>query len=89
MVIFDANMILCYLLDDDHNMVTCAEHYLQTGNVWVTIEVIAEVFHVLKGVYAMKRQDIAESVLCFLELVKCKSVISCTWHDATPTRRKS
>jgi Predicted nucleic-acid-binding protein, contains PIN domain len=53
MVMFDANMILRYLLNDNEQMAEKAEQYLDAGNVWVTIEVIAEVVYVLKGVYSL------------------------------------
>lgn len=72
MVIFDANMILRYLLNDNEEMVNQAKQYLIVGNVKVTIEVIAEVVYVLKGVYKMERQKIAEKIIAFLELVECK-----------------
>ena len=72
MVIFDANMILRYLLNDDQVMADRAEAYLDAGTVTVTTEVIAEVVYVLKGVYAMKRDEIAETVKGFLKLVSCQ-----------------
>ena len=50
MVLFDTNMILRYLLNDNQEMADKAEVYLDTGNVHVTVEVIAEVVYVLKGV---------------------------------------
>ncbi|MBQ3798010.1 MAG: PIN domain-containing protein [Butyrivibrio sp.] len=51
MVMLDANMILRYLLNDNAEMAETAEKYINSGNVIVTIEVIAEVIYVLKGVY--------------------------------------
>ena len=71
MVMLDTNMILRYLLNDDQIMADRAEQYLNAGNVSVTIEVIAEVVYVLKGVYSMKRDMIANTVKDFLELVIC------------------
>ena len=38
----------------------------------VTIEVIAEVVYVLKGVYALERDRIAGTLKAFLELVDCR-----------------
>ena len=58
MVMFDANMILRYLLNDNEQMAEKAEQYLDAGNVWVTIEVIAEVVYVLKGVYSLGRDNV-------------------------------
>lgn len=72
MVIFDANMILRYLLNDNQEMADKAEHYLVSGNVVVTIEVIAEVVYVLKGVYSMERGTVANTVKGFLEIVSCQ-----------------
>ena len=51
MILFDANMILRYLLNDDPDMAKKAEQFIIAGDVFVTIEVIAEVVYVLKGVY--------------------------------------
>ena len=71
MVIFDANMILRYLLNDSEEMVDKAKQYLLVGDVKITIEVVAEVVYVLKGVYKLDRQKIAEKIVAFLELVEC------------------
>ena len=49
-----------------------AEKYLDAGNVWVTIEVIAEVVYVLKGVYSLERDKITETIKDFLDLVCCQ-----------------
>ena len=72
MVMFDANMILRYLLNDNEQMAEKAEQYLDAGNVWVTIEVIAEVIYVLKGVYSLGRDKITETIKDFLDLVCCQ-----------------
>lgn len=72
MVIFDANMILRYLLDDNKIMADEAEKYLETRDVYVTIEVIAEVVYVLKGVYSMERENISETIKRFLDIVNCQ-----------------
>ncbi len=72
MVLFDANMILRYLLDDNAEMADKAEQYLENGDVSVTVEVIAEAVYVLRGVYAMERDRIAETIKGFLSLVHCR-----------------
>ena len=74
MVMLDANMILRYLLNDNQEMADRAEQYLNAGNVSVTIEVIAEVVYVLKGVYSMERDIIAHAVEGFLKLVSCNEM---------------
>lgn len=48
MVLFDTNMILRYLLNDNKEMAEQAEKYIEHEDVLVTIEVIAEVIYVLK-----------------------------------------
>ena len=75
MVIFDANMILRYLLGDNDEMKDMAKRYLINGDVWVTLEVAAEVVYVLKGVYHLDRQEISEKLMQFLELVECSENI--------------
>ena len=72
MVILDTNMILRYLLNDNREMADRTEHYLNAGDVWVTTEVIAEVVYVLKGVYSMERDPIADTLKGFLQLVSCQ-----------------
>ena len=71
-VIFDANMILRYLLNDNMEMAEKAEDYLKHNTVIVTTEVIAEVTYVLKGVYHMERNRIANVVNDFLQMVQCR-----------------
>jgi len=74
MVLFDANMILRYLLNDNTLMAEKAESYLKSGNVIVTIEVIAEVVYVLKSVYSVERRKIADTVRAFLAQVECQEM---------------
>lgn len=74
MVIFDTNMVLRYLLNDNEQMADRAEQYLQKGNVFVTVEVIAEVIYVLTGVYTLKHDTVAKTVRVFLALVQCKDM---------------
>ena len=72
MVIFDANMILRYLLRDNESMANQAKQCLIAGNVAVTIEVVAETVYVLKGIYDMDRQEVADKVMRFLRLADCR-----------------
>lgn len=69
MVMLDTNMILRYLLDDNAEMASMAEQIIQKGNVWVSIEIMAEVVYVLKGVYGVERQKIGEKLIDFLNEV--------------------
>lgn len=66
MVMLDANMILRYLLNDNEKMASEAEYIINNENVWVSIEIIAEVVYVLKGVYSAERREIRDSLLDFL-----------------------
>lgn len=70
MKLFDANMILRYLLNDNEEMASEAETLILEGSVYVTIEVMAEVVYVLKGVYSVKRDKIKTSLLEFLSEVQ-------------------
>ena len=70
----DTNMILRYLLNDNQEMADKAEQYINDGDALITIEVIAEVVYVLKGVYSMERDKIADTVKRFLELVSCQEM---------------
>ena len=72
MVMFDANMILRYLLNDNIEMAEQAEQYLDEGDVYVTTEVIAEVLYVLKGVYSLERNEISDTIKAFMNLVECR-----------------
>ena len=71
MVLFDANIILRYLLNDNEAMAERAEAYIDAKRVYVTIEVIAEVIYVLGGVYLLERKEISETLKKFFDLVEC------------------
>ena len=71
-MMFDANMILRYLLNDNPTMYEKSKHLLKQDNVWVTLEVIAEVVYVLHRVYSLDRQMVSDKVKDFAELIKCK-----------------
>ena len=58
-------------MNDNADMASQAERYLEEGNVSVTIEVLAEVVYVLKGVYGLKRNAVSDILQNFLELVFC------------------
>ena len=72
MVIFDANMILRYLLNDNVEMAEKADNYLTQNIVAVTVEVIAEVIYVLRGVYHVNRDTITNLVADFVQMVQCR-----------------
>ena len=72
MVMLDANMILRYLLNDNAEMAEKAEKYINDKNAVVTIEVIAEVIYVLKGVYDLDRDETVSTIKKLLPLVSCQ-----------------
>ncbi len=74
MVMLDTNMILRYLLNDVEEMAEKAEEYLDSGDVNITIEVIAEVVYVLKGVYSMKKEEIVSTIKDFMKMVNCQEM---------------
>ena len=65
-------MILRYLLNDNENMRETTKKYLCAGNVWITLEVAAELVYVLNGVYKLERKAIAEKIIRFLNVADCK-----------------
>lgn len=69
MEMLDTNMILRYLLNDNKKMADEAEKIIREGSAQVTIEVIAEIVYVLKGVYSIEREIIKSSLLDFLSEV--------------------
>ena len=79
MVMLDTNMILRYLLNDNLEMAEYAQSVIQSENAKITIEVIAEVVYVLKGVYSVSRQEIRNSLEVFIEEVEIteKEVVNC------------
>ncbi len=66
MVMLDANLILRYVLNDDQKMSSEAGDVIKSGNAFVSIEIIAEVVYVLKGVYRVGRKEISDCLLTFL-----------------------
>ena len=71
-VIFDANMILRYILEDNEKMADEVEEYIALYNVVITLEVVAEVVYVLRKVYCAERNAISEMLTEFVSLVDCR-----------------
>ncbi len=65
MKLIDANVILRYLLADHEVMSEQARIAIMAG-ACTTVEVLAEVVYVLKGVYGASRKEIAEWLGAFL-----------------------
>lgn len=72
MVMLDTNMILRYLLNDNENMRETAKKYLRAGDVWITLEVVAELVYVLNGFYKLERKAVSEKIMQFLNVADCK-----------------
>lgn len=70
MEMLDTNMILRYLLNDNKEMADEAEKIIKEGSAQVSIEVVAEVVYVLKGVYSIEREKIKLCLLDFMSEVE-------------------
>ena len=66
--LIDANVILRYLLRDHPQMSEEAKKVIEEG-AFTLPEVLAEVVHVLKGVYQVERTEIAKTLVEFLDEV--------------------
>ncbi len=62
MRLVDANVILRYLMDDDEQLAEKAAAILESAQVHVPFEILAEVVYVMQGVYKVSRQEIAEAL---------------------------
>ena len=63
MVLFDANAILRYILQDNQEMVDSVERELSSNVCYIPVEVIAEVIYVLFKVYHAERNIISQIVM--------------------------
>ena len=68
MKIFDANMILRYLIRDNEEMAEQTKQILKTEKVLILPEVIAEVIYVMIKVYKYERIPVADTLFRFVEL---------------------
>ena len=73
MKIFDANMILRYLINDNIEMADYVENLIEKNEVIVLPEVIAEVVYVMTKVYKRDRSDISKGIITFLETDNIKT----------------
>lgn len=65
LILIDANVIIRYLLNDIKEQADEAEKIIDSG-AFTLPEIIAEVVYVLKNVYAMPREEIANCVMSVL-----------------------
>lgn len=62
MLVLDTNVLLRYLLDDNEMMADIAEELLNSNEILIPFEVVAEIVYVLGNVYKMGRKQIAEVI---------------------------
>ena len=67
MKILDANMILRYIIDDNHEMADEVQNIIQNYPVLLLPEVIAEVVFVMNSFYKKQHSEIAEGIFIFME----------------------
>ena len=67
--IVDASVILRYLLADNKEQLKQSRKIIQKG-ACTTIEIIAEVVYVLKGVYKVPKTEISDCLLEFLSIIE-------------------
>ena len=79
MKILDANMILRYLINDNIEMADYVENLIETAEVLILPEVIAEVVYVMTKVYKLERSNTANGIIEFLKTdnvkTNCNNVI--------------
>ncbi len=68
MKIVDANVVLRYLLNDTEPLAEKATEILENNEVFVPTEVIAEIVYVLEGIYQVKRETIASTLIDFFNV---------------------
>ncbi|MDR1793916.1 MAG: PIN domain-containing protein [Erysipelotrichaceae bacterium] len=68
MVIFDANAILRYILEDNIEMANTVDNIINNNDCFIPTEVIAEIVYVLSGVYKIPRETIKKAVAGLLDL---------------------
>jgi predicted nucleic-acid-binding protein len=66
MMLFDANYILRYLLQDNKEMFEVAKEAINNNSCMVLNEVVAEVVYVLEKVYEVEREELVNVVSSFL-----------------------
>jgi len=66
MLLIDANAILRYTLNDNHDMATKVRELISKSKLYVRYEVMAEVVYVLSKVYSLPRVEITDGIRIFL-----------------------
>ena len=69
MKIIDANIALRYLLKDDEQSFLKASQIIESDEVHITNEIIAEIVYVLEKVYSVPKAEIVGVLSAFVEMV--------------------
>lgn len=69
MKIIDANIALRYLLKDDEQSFLKASQIIESDEVHITNEIIAEIVYVLEKVYSVPKAEIVGVLSVFVEMV--------------------
>jgi predicted nucleic-acid-binding protein len=72
MTIIDTNVILRYLLNDHNELSSKATIMIETNEVLLPNEVIAEVVYVLQKVYLINNQEISHTLLALISFENIK-----------------
>jgi len=67
----DANVVLRYVLNDDHKLSSKAREIIDQNIVEVPIEVLCEVVYVLAGYYKIDKKDISKELKHFFDRTQC------------------
>ena len=67
----DANVVLRYVLNDDHELSSKAKEIIDQNIVEVPIEVLCEVVYVLAGYYGIDRENISTELQRFFKQTQC------------------
>lgn len=73
MKILDENMILRYLINDNIEMADKVEEIIDSNEVLILPEVIAEVIYVMRSVYKRERSEIVSGLIDFLDMDNVKT----------------
>lgn len=73
MKILDENMILRYLINDNIEMADKVEEIIDSNEVLILPEVIAEVIYVMRSVYKRERSEIVSGLIDFLDMENVKT----------------
>ena len=82
MVLFDANAILRYILQDNQEMVDSVEKQLSKNTCYIPVEVLAEVVYVLSKVYHAERKIISQTITAITNTDKIRVAQKAVVHHA-------